>query len=153
MQDKEEVLTMEQLHYLIGEVCECISAANNNTKVKLRKIIQNEAFEFLNSEPSDLIKAIDILWSEQPDDAVVIKTINDWKLEGIKVIEDEYLVIKIIDKENICDETRRLFPGSYDYIVKVYRKGYTTILSKESSMVESIELLISCARASARTSA
>ena len=144
MQDNHEVLTMERLHDLISEACECISVANNKTKVKLRKIIQNESFEFLNGEPSDLIKAIDILWSEQPEDAVVIKTINEWKLEGIKVIEDEYLLIKIIDKENICDETRRSFPGSYDYIVEIYLKGYTTILSKDSSMVESIELLGSC---------
>ena len=142
MQDNKEVLTMEQLNSLIGKACECISVANNKTKVKLRKIIQNEAFECLNEEPSDLIKAIDILWSEQPEDAVVIKKISEWKLEGIKIIEDENLVIKIIDKENVCDETRSLFPGgSYDYIVEVSVKGFTTTFSKDFSMVECFEPL------------
>ncbi len=149
MQNKHEVLTMEQLHHLINDACNSIDIAFK-TKVKLRKIIQNEEFEYgdldgilvqANDDDGffDLTKTVYSRWSEYFKKAVIIAR-NMFKIEQLKYLEQAHLMVDIESNENNSDEEKRNSLHDFlDYKFKKNMSSYTIDLLEKTDVMEFIE--------------
>lgn len=149
MQNKHEVLTMEQLHHLINIACN-VADVSHKTKVKLKKIIKNEEFEFedldgifvqvdVNSDFFDLTKAVYMRWLDYFKKSV--NGVRDaCKLKQTKNLEDAHLMVDIeCNENNYDDEKRSSLHDFLEYKFKKHLSLFTIDLLENPKFFELVE--------------